>query len=116
MDRVRASRRPRKSPRVNWLPGLLLVLATDFASADPAVSQQDLTTALFEAEQLLERSSAAGYEWLKTAELLDEARTLAAKGQTMEAWQVLEKGRLQAEMALQQAEREAHAWQRRVLR
>jgi hypothetical protein len=69
-----------------------------------------------EAESLRQQAAAQGYEWIATAGLLEQAETLAADGDTEGALALLEQARFQSAAALEQAEREAQAWQGRVLK
>lgn len=71
---------------------------------------------LGEAEALRAEAARAGAEWLKTGDLLDEARAAAADGDTETALMLVEEARFQAEAALQQAAYEAGAWQDRVIK
>lgn len=83
--------------------------------AAPGVAA-DIDTRLAEAEGLLQQASAAGYEWLDTAGLLEQARTEMENGNLDSALALIEKAKFQAEAALLQAEREAEAWRSRVLK
>jgi hypothetical protein len=67
-------------------------------------------------ERLNAQAAEAGFEWFDTRQLLEQAREAAAAGKWDQAVEWLAKARLQAEQAVQQAEREAEAWKRRVLR
>jgi hypothetical protein len=69
-----------------------------------------------EAERLRQAASAAGYEWLETGVLLEQARVAHAAGDTALASRLVEQARFQAETALGQGEREAGTWQDRVIR
>ena len=71
---------------------------------------------LKEAEELRASAAAAGFEWRKTAELLREARQRHQAGEAQQASQLLHQARTQAELALRQAEYEAEAWRKRVVR
>jgi len=68
------------------------------------------------AEQLRAQAAEAGYEWLETANLLEQARDEAANGNLEAATALVEKARFQANAAIKQAEREADAWRERVVR
>jgi hypothetical protein len=67
-------------------------------------------------ERLNAKAAEAGFEWLETRQLLEQSRETAAAGEWDQALEWLAQARLQAEQAVQQAEREAEAWKRRVLR
>jgi len=75
----------------------------------------DIDARLAEAEDLLQQAAEAGYEWLETAALLEQARTEMANGNLDSALALIEKAQFQAEAALIQAEHEAEAWRSRVL-
>jgi hypothetical protein len=68
------------------------------------------------AEQERQAAADAGYEWLETEDLLEQAREAQEAGDTELALQLVEKARFQAEAAVAQAEREAEVWQDRVIR
>jgi hypothetical protein len=76
----------------------------------------EFETQLAEAERLRTEAADAGYEWLETAKLLEQAREAAANGNLDDATALVEKARFQAVMAIEQAEREADAWRKRVVR
>jgi hypothetical protein len=86
------------------------------AAAVDASPAQDFAARFEEAERLRARAALAGYEWLETADLLQEARQRHEAGELQQASQLLQQGMRQAERALEQAEREAEAWRRRVVR
>lgn len=69
-----------------------------------------------EAEQLRLEAADRGYEWIGTAALLEQAQAEAAAGKTDAALALVDDARFEADAALQQAEREAEAWQRRVVK
>ena len=69
-----------------------------------------------EAEGLRMQAAEKGYEWIATANLLEQARTESDAGNAEAALELADKARFQAEAALQQAEREQEAWQRRVVK
>ncbi len=69
-----------------------------------------------EAESLRQQAAAQGYEWIATAGLLEQAEALAADGDAEGALALVEQARFQSAAALEQAEREAAAWQGRVLK
>ena len=69
-----------------------------------------------EAERAVALAAAAGYEWIETSKLLEQAETAADAGDMEEAIQLLEKARFQAEAAIRQSEHEAGAWRDRVIR
>ena len=76
----------------------------------------DIDARLAKAEGLLQQAADAGYEWLETAALLEQARTEMEDGNLDSALALIEKAQFQAEAALVQAEREAEAWKSRVVK
>ena len=58
----------------------------------------------------------AGYEWIGTEGLLQQAEAAHAAGDFQLAFELLEKARFQGEAAVKQAEHEAEAWRGRVVR
>ena len=87
---------------------LVLLAAPGFAS--------EFEVRLAEAERLTVQAAEAGYEWLETANLIQQARDAAAKGNLDDATALIEKARFQAETAIKQAAHEAEAWRVRVVR
>jgi aryl-alcohol dehydrogenase-like predicted oxidoreductase len=69
-----------------------------------------------EAERLRHDAAARGYEWIDTADLLQQAQASEASGDLEAALALVEQARFQAATALQQAERESEAWTQRVVR
>ena len=69
-----------------------------------------------EAERSRALAAAAGYEWIETSKLLQQAETAADAGDMEVAFQLLEKAQFQAEAAIRQSEHEAGAWRDRVIR
>ena len=69
-----------------------------------------------EAERLHIEAAAKGFEWLATSDLLEQAQAEAAAGDEEAALALVERARFAANAALQQADREAEAWKRRVLK
>jgi hypothetical protein len=94
----------------NWTLALALALfaVPGFAS--------EFDVQLAEAERLRAEAAEAGYEWLETAMLLEQARDAAAIGNLDDAIAFVEEAHFQAVAAIQQAEREADAWRKRVVR
>jgi len=91
------------------------VVLTLLVAASPA--HGDEFQLLFdEAERLRAEAAAAGAEWRDTGALLDEARAAAARGEADKALALVEQARFQAAAAISQAEREAEAWKKRVVR
>lgn len=71
---------------------------------------------IVEAERLRAEAAAAGSEWLDTEDLLNRAKDEAANENMEAACSLLELAVFQAKMAIQQAEHEAEAWIKRVVR
>ena len=69
-----------------------------------------------EVEHWRQAAADAGYEWIETGALLEQAREAHEAGDFELAFALLEKARFQAETAVAQAEREAETWQDRVIR
>lgn len=93
-----------------WLGccGVLLLMTAGCAS--------DFERRYAEAERLRLQAAERGYEWIGTANLLEQAVAEADAGDTDTALALADEARFQAEAALQQAEREKEAWRRRVVR
>jgi len=87
---------------------LVLLAAPGFAN--------EFEVRLAEAERLRVQATEAGYEWLETAILIQQARDAAAKGNLDDATALVEKARFQAQAAIKQAAHEAKAWRARVIR
>ena len=68
------------------------------------------------AERLRQSAAAFGYEWIGTADLLEQARASEASGDRETALALVEQARFQSIAALEQAEHEAEAWKKRVVR
>jgi len=69
-----------------------------------------------EAEAARQKAAELGAEWLKTRELIAQAREAAQHGEFRQAAQLATRARRQGELAVGQAEREASTWQHRVVR
>lgn len=69
-----------------------------------------------EAERWRLRAADAGFEWIDTAALLEQARQAQQAGDEETALQLVARARFQAEAAVKQSEYEAEAWQERVIR
>lgn len=103
MDRARASR----------LVVVLSAFGLLFVSGGCASEfQQRYDTA----DRLRLEAAARGYEWIGTEDLLKQARVQQEQGDTDAALALVDKARSQAEVALQQADREEEAWKGRVVR
>jgi hypothetical protein len=104
MDPVRAS-----NTIMTVVVAVIMLLTTPVLAAE-------LDARLAEAESLRQQAAQAGYEWLETAALLEQARTEMENGSLENALALIEKARFQAEAALLQASHEAEAWRSRVVR
>jgi len=91
------------------------VVLTLLVAASP-VHGDEFQLRFDEAERLRAKAAAAGAEWRDTGALLDEARAAAGRGETGKALALVEQARFQAAAAISQAEREAEAWKKRVVR
>ncbi len=100
--------------RVNRVTTRLLVLAAALIVSPGCSTGFERQFAA--AQSLRVEAAAAGAEWLETEDLLNQASEAAARDNMDAAFALLEQARLQAEMAIQQAEHEAAAWASRVVR
>lgn len=82
----------------------------------PGSEKDHFERSFTEAECFRRAAARAGVEWLKTENLLSRASAEAENGNWDIAIQLVERARFQAETALSQAEYEALAWKRRVIR
>jgi len=94
------------------MPGLVTADATP---AKP-VSAEAVGGLIRQAEAARSRAAELRIEWLKTGDLIDEAKKLAEAGDLQQAAERAELALQQGELAVTQAERESTAWQRRVVR
>jgi hypothetical protein len=67
------------------------------------------------AERMRVMAADAGAEWIQTEELIEQAKTESARGDTERANSLLELAQFQAETAIKQAQHEAGAWSSRVV-
>ena len=81
-----------------------------------AVTPDSALAEIERAEAARQAAAELGYEWLKTKALIQQAREAAAEENWQHAVELATEARLQGELAAAQAEREAEAWQRRVVR
>lgn len=89
--------------------------------ADPAAAprpnpQQSYEAALAIAEQARDRAREVRNEWISAQRFMNEASAYAETGDYEEATRMLALAREQYDLAVEQAEYEATAWQARVLR
>ena len=87
------------------------------ASEDDALSGAEKAMVLIgQAESARLQASRAGAEWLRTEQLIEEARRLVAAENWEGAEDIARKAMRQSELALDQAAREEKAWRDRVIR
>jgi hypothetical protein len=91
----------------------LMVMATVLVAQSGCST--DLEKRFAEAERMRVMAADAGAEWLQTEELIKQAKTEAARGDTERANSLLELAQFQAEAAIKQAQHEAGAWSSRVV-
>lgn len=105
--------------------GVLVSLLSPAAPAqDPAASSAGGAPVSTESvAELIGRAEAAQHiatelraAWLETGGLIEQARKEAGLGNLVRAAELAKLARQQGELAVAQAEREAEAWQRRVVR
>jgi len=94
----------------------LLAVACVVLCLTGAGCASEFQTRFDEADSLRRQAAEEGYEWIGTADLLEQAEALAAQGDTEGALELVAQARLQAAGALEQAEREARAWTGRVVK
>ena len=95
-----------------WAAAALLAVM----AAGPSGCMSQFEMEYTEAEHWRQAAADAGYEWIETGTLLEQAREAHEAGDYELAFELLAKARFQAETALAQAEREAGVWQDRVIR
>ena len=100
--------------RANKRNGCLTLLVATVVALAGCTTQFDREYAA--TEQWRTAAAEAGYEWIETGKLLEEAREQEARGNREAAFALLAKARFQAEAAIKQAEHEADAWRGRVVR
>jgi len=112
-------------PRIPLLALLLLCQLTsdpvsaETASGAPAATPLDaeaVALLINQAEAARQRAAELAAEWLETRKLIAEAREAVQRSDFPLAVQLATRARRQGELAVTQAEREATAWQRRVVR
>ena len=86
------------------------------AGSDQPPAADQVMSLIEQAESARQRASQAGTEWLRTGQLIDEARQLAEAGNWQRADEIARAALRQSELALEQSARESSAWQDRVLR
>jgi len=103
---------------VRLLTALLFLLAVPppAMAQDAAATAASADGAIRQAETARRAAAEAGAEWLETGKLIETARQAADDGDFEQAAALAEKARQQGELAVAQAQREAAAWQQRVVR
>ncbi|MDX2413487.1 MAG: hypothetical protein QNK16_13385 [Woeseiaceae bacterium] len=91
----------------------LIVMATVLVALSGCATE--LEKRIAEAERMRVMAEDVGAEWLQTGELIEQAKTEAAGGDTERANALLELAQFQAETAIKQAQHEAGAWLSRVV-
>jgi hypothetical protein len=91
-------------------------LSEAIAERTPGLEKESFEQLYTEAECFSNAAARAGAQWLQTEQLLKSSFEAAQDGHWDDAFQSVGKARFEAETALQQADYEAHAWQRRVIR
>lgn len=87
------------------------------AAATPeAPTASSVSTLIQQAERTRLVAAERGTEWLKTSELIQDARQAAADGRLDQAAQLAQEALTLGELAIEQADREAEAWRNRVPR
>lgn len=94
----------------------MIVAMALLSVAGCAAEPSEFETQFAAAERLRLEAAEARYEWLETAQLLEQARNEADADNLDEALALVDKARLQAETAIIQAKNEGDAWQSRVVR
>ena len=95
---------------------LLLTLPPPATAQDAVDAAESANGAIHRAETARRAAAGAGAEWLETGKLIEKARQAADDGDFEQAEALAEKARQQGELAVAQAQREAGAWQQRVVR
>jgi len=85
-------------------------------AGDAVAGEIPVEELIVQAECLRRGAAAAGYEWLQTREILEEAQQKAEQGEAAEARLLAQQALFQAMAALLQAEHEEQAWKRRAVR
>jgi hypothetical protein len=99
------------------LPALILVAGSAAWAASPPAPAPDQVSAQIErAEQMRQAAAARGAEWLATGGLIEQARKAAADENWDTARRLASQAKQQAELAIEQSERESTAWRNRVIR
>ena len=103
-------------PMARWILAGSLFCATSLSAAAMEASESDAVRAIESAEHARQQAAAIGAEWLETGRLIDQARQAAEAEEWGQALELSGAAEQQARLAMEQAEREAEAWQRRVVR
>ena len=92
-------------------PAMTAALATETAPLDAAA----VAALIEDAEAARRRAADLAAEWLNTHKLITQARQEAEVGNLQNAAELASQATREGELAAAQAEREAGAWQRRVV-
>ena len=96
-------------------PSPELGIQTEHTEKNPATEEE--FKSLYDQAECLRRAAATkGAEWLETENLLKSSQEEAAEGNKETALELVKEAHYQALQALQQAEFEAAAWKRRVIK
>jgi hypothetical protein len=86
------------------------------AGSDQPPATDEVMSLIEQAEMVRQRASQAGAEWLRTGQLIDQARQHAEAGEWRRADATARLALRQGELALEQSVRESGTWEDRVLR
>ncbi len=86
------------------------------AANESPVSLEQVMELLDQAERTRRQAADAGMEWLETSSLIDAAQREVEAGNLVQALTLARQAQDQGTLALEQAAREAQAWQDRVPR
>ena len=86
------------------------------AGSDQPPAADEVMSLIEQAEMVRQRASQAGAEWLRTGQLIDQARQHAEAEEWLRADATARLALRQGELALEQSVRESGAWEDRVLR
>ena len=96
------------------ISALALTALTLTAAADE--TQESFDAAYQAAQEARQNAAAAGFEWRDTEEMLEDAKQAAADGDFDTAVTLANDAKIQGELGVQQAAREAEAWKSRVIK
>jgi len=79
------------------------------------IQEDQVALAIDAAETARQRAAEAGYEWLQTGALIQDAREAFENGQFQQALSLAQQAEQQGQLAVEQALRESVAWRDRVI-